>query len=58
MDQQEDNRRWSSFCAVCRLVEPNYFADTLPLYITLMLHEVYLCEPEMGNYRAFRKLFA
>ncbi|MBD1209860.1 MAG: hypothetical protein H9535_15615 [Ignavibacteria bacterium] len=57
MEDEKDNRRWSSFCAICREV-PAYevFEDTR-LYVTILLHEVHLSEPEMGNYRAFQHIF-
>lgn len=57
MEGEKDNRRWSSFCAICREV-PAYevFEDTR-LYVTILLHEVRLSEPEMGDDWAFRQLF-
>ena len=57
MEGEKDNRRWSSFCAICREV-PAYglFEDTT-LYVAILLHEVYLSEPEMGDNWAFRQVF-
>lgn len=57
MEGEKDNRRWSSFCAICREVPAYGLFDDTTLYVAILLHEVYLSEPEMGDDWAFRQVF-
>lgn len=57
MEGEKDNRRWSSFCAICREVPAYGLFDDTTLYVAILLHEVYLSEPEMGDNWAFRQIF-
>jgi hypothetical protein len=58
-DETETNLQWCGFCAVCREVSipgAGWFENAAPFYVTVLLHETFLIEPEMSDETIFRKV--
>jgi hypothetical protein len=58
-DETETNLQWCGFCAVCREISipgTDWLENAAPFYVTVLLHETFLIEPEMSDETIFRKV--